>query len=167
MKTRGPLITLGAVAVLGVALWLGNMSSEQAPVAAPAAESVTTPNAAAPTVTPSPPATGFPAKADYVATVPTAAGEITLEISVDGGKAIAYACDGNSVEVWLRGDADNGVVNATSQDKVSVLDGHLEGNAVAGLLTIGEKSWVFTAPAVEGAAGLFGYERDGVRSSDA
>ncbi|MGV0604308.1 hypothetical protein [Mycolicibacterium sp. XJ1904] len=165
MKTRGPLITLGAVAVLGVALWLGNVFQEQAPVAAPAADSVTTPSAAAPTTTPSPPATGFPAKADYVGTVPTATGVITLEISVDGDKAIAYACDGNSVEVWLRGDADNGVVNATSQDKVSVLDGHLEGNAVMGLLTIGEKSWVFTAPTAEAPAGLFVYDRNGVRSS--
>ncbi|KUI19436.1 hypothetical protein AU192_06335 [Mycobacterium lehmannii] len=165
MKTRGPLITLGAVAVLAVALWLGNVSKEQAPVAAPAAESVTTASAVAPTTAPSAPATGFPARADYVGTVPTATGEITLEISVDGGKVIAYACDGNSVEVWLRGDADKGVVNATSQDKASVLDGHLEGNAVMGLLTIGEKSWVFTAPAAEAPAGLFVYERDGVRSS--
>ncbi|VEG44339.1 Uncharacterised protein [Mycolicibacterium flavescens] len=43
---------------------------------------------------------------------------------------------------------------------MSVLDGHLEGNAVKGLLTIGEKSWVFTAPAAEARAGLLVYERE-------
>ncbi|KUI45420.1 hypothetical protein AU197_13890 [Mycobacterium sp. IS-1590] len=165
MRTRGPLITLGAVAALAAALWLGNASQEPAPAAAPATESATTPSAPAPATAPQPPATGFPARADYVGTVPTAIGPITLEISVDGDQAIAYACDGDSVEMWLRGDATDGVVNLTSRDKTGVLDGHLDGDAVMGLLTIGEKSWVFTAPAAEAPAGLFVYERDGVRSS--
>ncbi|UUO00982.1 hypothetical protein M4D79_20035 [Mycolicibacterium novocastrense] len=165
MRTRGPLITLGAVAALAAALWLGNVSQEQAPAAAPATEAVATSSAPAPAKVPQPPATGFPARADYLGTVPTATGEITLEISVDGDQALAYACDGDSLEVWLRGDAADGVVNLTSKDKTGVLDGHLDGNAMVGLLTIGEKNWVFTAPAAEAPAGLYRYEREGVRSS--
>ncbi|MGE2720933.1 hypothetical protein [Mycolicibacterium celeriflavum] len=162
MRTRGPLITLGAVAALAAALWLGNVSHQEAPAAAPVAESVT---ASPPASAMPPPAPSFPAKADYVGAVPTAGGEMTLEISVDGDRAIAYACDGDSIEVWLRGAATNGVVDLASKDGTGVLDGHLEGDAVAGLLTIGEKSWDFTAPAVESPAGLYTYERDGVRSS--
>lgn len=165
MRTRGPLITLGAVAALAGALWIGNVSQEPAPAAAPAAEAVATSSAPPPASAPQPPAPGFPARADYLGTVPTATGEITLEISVDGDRAVAYACDGNSVEVWLRGDAADGVVNLTSKDKAGVLDGHLEGNAMVGSLTIGEKNWVFTAPASEAPAGLYRYEREGVRSS--
>jgi hypothetical protein len=107
----------------------------------------------------------FPAKADYVGKVPTAAGVITLEITVNGPKAVAYACDGNAVEVWLRGSATNGALSLTSKDKASRLEGRLQGATVAGTLWIGEKKWDFTAAPVEPPAGLYVYEDEGVRNS--
>jgi len=168
MKIRGPILTLGAVAVLGVGILLVNISKEEsAPPANPYSQSTTaTASPAAPPpapATPAPPA--FPAKADYVGKVPTANGTITLEITVDGAKAIAYACDGNTVESWLRGSAVNGAVSLANKDKTSRLDGHLEGSAVVGTLWIGEKKWDFNAPVAQPPAGLYVYDNAGVRNS--
>ena len=171
MKIRGPLVTLGAVAVLGIGILLVNMSKEESPPPGkPAAESTTavaTTTTAAPAPAPpsTPPPPAFPAKADYVGKIPTANGTITLEITVDGDKAIAYACDGNTVESWLRGSAVNGAVSLANKDKTSRLEGRLEGNAVVGTLWIGEKQWDFNAPAAQPPAGLYVYENAGVRNS--
>lgn len=107
----------------------------------------------------------FPAKADYVGKIPIASGVITLDITVEGDKAIAYACDGNSIESWLRWPAVNGTVSLANKDKTSRLEGRLEGTAIVGTLWIGEKKWDFTAPAAQAPAGLYVYEEGGVRSS--
>jgi hypothetical protein len=171
MKIRGPLVTLGAVAVLGVGILLVNMSKEEAaPPGQPAAQSTTTvapTTAAAPSPAPStpPPPPAFPAKADYVGKIPIANGTITLEITVQGDKAVAYACDGNTIESWLRGSASNVALSLANKDKTSRLEGHLEGSAVVGTLWIGEKKWDFNAPAAQPPAGLYVYENAGVRNS--
>jgi hypothetical protein len=169
MKIRGPLVTLGAVAALGVGILLLNMSNEgSAPLGKPAAQSATTvapTTAAAPLAPTTPPPPAFPAQADYVGKIPTANGTITLEITVQGDKAVAYACDGNTVESWLRGSAVNGALSLANKDKTSRLEGHLEGNAVVGTLWIGEKKWDFDAPAGQPPAGLYVYENAGVRNS--
>ncbi|HZN81117.1 MAG TPA: hypothetical protein VFC01_15735 [Mycobacterium sp.] len=171
MKIRGPLVTLGAVAVLGIGILLVNMSKEESPPpgksAAESTTAVATTTTAAPAPAPpsTPPPPAFPAKADYVGKIPTANGTITLEITVDGDKAIAYACDGNTVESWLRGSAVNGAVSLANKDKTSRLEGRLEGNAVVGTLWIGEKQWDFNAPAAQPPAGLYVYENAGVRNS--
>ena len=170
MKIRGPLITLGAVAALGVGILLVNISQETdpAPPGKPAAQSTTSATAAPappPPTTTAPPAPAFPAKADYVGKVPTANGVITLEITVEGDKAVAYACDGVTVESWLRGPAVNGTVNLANKDKTSRLEGHLQGSAVVGTLWIGDKKWDFNAAAAEPPAGLYVYEEGGTRSS--
>jgi hypothetical protein len=169
MKIRGPLVTLGAVAVLGVGILLVNISKEDpAPPASPTNPTTTT-AAATPAVPPpappTPPPPAFPAQADYVGKVPTATGTITLEITVQGDKAVAYACDGNTVESWLRGSAVNGAVSLANKAKTSRLEGRLEGSAIVGTLWIGEKKWDFNAPAAQPPAGLYVYENAGVRSS--
>jgi len=170
MKIRGPLVTLAAVAVLGAGILLVNMSKEEsAPQANPYSQSTTTAAVATPAPpppsTPPPPAFPFPAQADYVGKIPTANGTITLEITVQGDKAIAYACDGNTVESWLRGSAGNGVVSLANKVKTSRLEGHLEGNAIVGTLWIGEKKWDFNAPVAQPPAGLYVYDNAGVRNS--
>jgi hypothetical protein len=170
MKISGPVVTLGAVAALGVGILLVNMSKEEsAPPANPYGQSTTTTAAASPVVpqpapsTPPPPV--FPATADYVGKVPTANGTITVEITVDGAKAVAYACDGNTIESWLRGSAVNGAVSLANKDKTSRLEGHLEGSAILGTLWIGEKKWALNAPAAQPPAGLYVYDNAGVRNS--
>jgi hypothetical protein len=163
-KRIGPLVTLAAVAALGAGLWLMNVSQEtaDAPPAKPVAQSTTT---AAPAPPPAPPPVAFPAKADYVGKIPTAAGVITLDITVNGPKAVAYACDGNTVEVWLKGSATNGALSLASKDKASRLEGRLQGATVVGTLWIGEKKWDFTTAPAEPPAGLYVSENNGVRNS--
>jgi len=169
MKMSGPLITLAAVAVVGAGILLVNISQEPdpAPQNKPVAASTTT-AAAAPAppparTIPQPPA--FAANADYIGKVATATGVITLDITVEGDKATAYACDGNTVESWLRGPAVNGTVNLTSKDNTSRLEGRLDGANVVGTLSIGEKKWDFTAAPAQEPAGLYVYEEAGVRGS--
>ena len=170
MKIRGPLVTLAAVAVLGAGILLVNMSKEEsAPQANPYSQATTTAAAATPAAPPpapsTPPPPAFPAQADYVGKIPTANGTITLEITVQGDKAVAYACDGNTVESWLRGSAVNGAVSLANKDKTSRLEGHLEGNAIVGTLWIGEKKWDVNAAVAQPPAGLYVYDNAGVRNS--
>jgi hypothetical protein len=171
MKIRGPLVTLAAVAALGVGILLVNMSKEEsAPPASPYHQPTTTaaaatPAAPAPPPPPAPPAAAFPAKADYVGKIPTAEGTITLDITIEGDKAVAYACDGNSIESWFRGSATNGALSLASKDKTGRLEGRLEGNAVVGTLWIGEKKWDFKADPAQPPAGLYVYDNAGVRNS--
>jgi hypothetical protein len=170
MKIRGPLVTLAAVAALGVGILLVNMSKEEkAPSGNPYSQSTTTAAAATPAPPPpapsTPPPPAFPAKADYVGKIPIASGTITLEITVQGDKAVAYACDGNTIESWLRGSATNGALSLASKDKTGRLEGRLEGNAVVGTLWIGEKKWDFKADPAQPPAGLYVYDNAGVRNS--
>jgi hypothetical protein len=159
MKIRGPIVTLGAVAALAVGILFVNVSkTDDASSVNPYAQKTTT--AAAP-----PPPPAFPAKADYVAKIPIASGAMTLEITVEGDRAVAYACDGNTIEAWLRGSATNGALSLANKDKTSRLEGHLEGTAVVGTLWIGEKKWDFTAPAAQPPAGLYVYDDAGARTS--
>lgn len=170
MKFRGPLLTLGAVVVLGAGILLVDVSKEPDPTTpgkAVAESTTTAPATAAPQPPPpiKPPVPAFPEKADYVGKIPTANGKITLEIAVQDDKAVAYACDGNKVEAWLRGSAVNGALSLASKDKTSMLEGHLEGSAVAGTLRIDQEKWNFNAPQVQSPAGLYVYQNAAARSS--
>lgn len=143
MKIRGPAVTLFAAAAVGSGMWFVNVSHQEPVIVRPAAER---PAPATTTTTAKPPAApAFPAKASYFGEIPTAAGVITLDVSVDGPTATAYACDGKAVESWMRGSASNGAVSLASRDKSSRLEGRLRGDAVAGILWIGPKRWDFTA----------------------
>ena len=154
MKVTGPVATLGAVAALGAGLLLVNVSKEEPP-APPASASVTA-SVAAPSAPasppPAPPRRAFPAKADYAGEIPTRSGVLTLDITVDGPKAVAYACDANMIETWLEGSATDGTVTLSNKHRSSRLEGRLEGSALVGTLRIGEKTWEFTATRVGDAA---------------
>lgn len=164
MKRRGPLLTLAAAAVLGLALLGVNMSEEEPAAASSPAASVVPTTTAAPAAAPAPGAP-FPAKADYVGTVARSAGPpLTLAITVEDGAVTAYACDGAAVETWLQGRVAGDVARLTGRDGAR-LEGRAGGGAVRGTLWIGGASWEFTAPAVTGAAGLYAATGDGVRQS--
>lgn len=170
MKVTGPLVTLGAVAALGIGIYAVNVSKEPEPAAPPAAPATSTSQAAPATSVAAPPTTApaavpFPAAADYQGKVETKTGVITLDISIKGATARAYACDGKAIETWLSGPAEAGTVTLTSKDKTSHLEGRHDGKNVAGTLSIGEKSWPFTASAVQPPAGLYVSQDNGVRNS--
>lgn len=168
-KRLGPLLTLAAVAALGVGIWLVNVSQETTSEPnAPVAQSTTTappPTAATTTATAAPVSPAFPANANYVGKIQAPTGAITLELTVAGDRAIAYACDGNSVEVWLRGSATDGVLTLENRTGTSSLSGRLQDGTVVGTLTLDGTPLDFTAAPVEPPAGLYVYEGDGVRNS--
>jgi hypothetical protein len=156
---RGPVLTL--VAMLGLALTLvlvnGATTRDAAavPVAAapvavtaavdPAAPSAAPEPAAPETVAEPPPTAAFPATAKFVGEAPTAKGPIPIEITVDGGRAKAYVCDGKKIEVWLQGTAEDGVVELTGR-KGARLSGTLTGDAVEGTVVLaGHPEWTFSA----------------------
>lgn len=152
MKIKGPIATLGAVAVLGTGLWLVNVTKQSDPVPQPAAATVTSAPGTPPAPT-TPPAAPFGSREDFVADIPIRTGTLALEIRVTGDTARAYACDNAGIEMWLSGSAVNGVLKLSSTDKVSRLDGRHQGDTVVGKLRIGEKSWDFTA--VPGETSVF------------
>src|ERR1700752_1124819 len=95
MKIKGPIATLGAVAVVGTGLWLVNVNKQSEAVPQPAAATVTSAPAATPSAAP------FGDREDFVADIPTKIGNLGLEIRVTGDKARAYACDNEGIETWL------------------------------------------------------------------
>ncbi|MGW0252527.1 hypothetical protein ACWDYH_38470 [Nocardia goodfellowii] len=164
MKRLGPWLTLAAIAVLGLVLLVVNMSKDTEPSSAQPNSGPSPSASAAPEPT-GPKATPFPANADYVATIPLAAGGVmTLEITVEGDKAIAYACDGKAIESWLQGPATNGSLKLTGKNDATLTGTH-DGTAVNGNLSIGGKQWEFKAEPVTPPAGLYVYNEGGVRQS--
>lgn len=168
MMRRGPLLTLAAAAALGIGLLFVNISNEEdapdpaAVTSVPAAPAPATSAPPAPAAEPS--AKPFPPKADYVGQVPIATGQITLEVTVQGDKAVAYACDGNTIETWLQGTAKDGTVALTGKNDAK-LDGVNDGGSVNGTLEIGGKSWKFTSAPVAPPAGLYISNESGTRTS--
>jgi hypothetical protein len=142
---RGPLATLAAVAVAGAGLWLVNSAADpdRGPqlVSVPAAATATVTSTAVPVPSPQ-----FPSAAEYSGSIPTAGAPIVVELSVTGGTARAYVCDGDAIETWLSGNVAGDSVHLVSDG--GALDGRLQGRAVIGRLSLGEKSWDFTAPEV-------------------
>ncbi|MFX0575020.1 hypothetical protein [Nocardia nepalensis] len=162
MKRLGPWLTLAAVALLGLVLLAINMSKDTEPSTANTNTVATT---QAPPTTTAPAAVPFPGKADYVGKIPLASGgTTTLEITVAGDKAIAYACDGKTIESWLRGSATNGSLQLTGKDDAR-LTGAYDGKTVQGTLWIGGKQWNYTAAPVQPPAGLYIYSAAGTRQS--
>ena len=153
-RIRGPVITLAAVAALGGGLWWVNAAQQGEPAAAPApVVAVTVDNAAAPSAPPKRPVpVQFPASAAYSGVIAARTGVTTVDITVTGDEAVAYVCDGESLEMWLRGSARDGALDLADRDRSARLSGSLNGAAVggpfvAGTLWIGERTWDFTAAA--------------------
>jgi hypothetical protein len=152
MTIRSPLLTLAALACAAVSIWLVNGSHEPgaAVPAAPAAAPVATP-AAEPAAKPGePPRRAESQPMRFVAEIPTRDSTLTLDITVEGESARAYACDNEGIEVWLRGRAADGVVTLANTGATSRLDGQLTDAAVTGTLSVDGRQWRFTAGAVEG-----------------
>ncbi|CDO08364.1 hypothetical protein BN977_03183 [Mycolicibacterium cosmeticum] len=158
MKSKGPLVTLAAVVALGGGLWAVNVQhTPPEPASAAAAARPAATAAVSPTPKPAPPPPAAPdpfaAKANFAGKIPTATGTITLEITVRGTEAVAYACDGRAIEAWLRGSARGGALALSSKGATSSLTGEHHGNTVTGTLKIGEKSWKFTTSEVDRVQG--------------
>ena len=162
MRQLGPLLTLGAVAVLGAALFTAGALADPARQAAPVAAAAESPPAEAPPPEIPPP---DPAAAEPPAAVPSPAvveavwagrssgNEVTVAVAVRDGRAVAYVCDGEQVEAWLEGALTGDVLALTGAD--AVLDATVDETAALGSVTVAGVSWPFSAQVVQAPDGLY------------
>ena len=157
MSKRGPLFTIAAVALLGLILIAVNVFNGNDDNSTPTASTKST-SADRSGTAPSGDKTGagatgnddtrndggpagdlFPSKGKYVGTLPPEpSGTMTLSVTVDGDKALAYACDGDTVESWLSGSAKDGKLDLTGKNNAR-MTGTLDGTDVVGVLNLGQK----------------------------
>jgi hypothetical protein len=179
MKRYAPLVTLAAVAALGVGFFVANTVNQQG-AAQPSAVAAIEPAAAAadqaPTVvdlgrlTPqsaSPPAAAgvedqaeqqgaaAPAVAEKAYAGWSSGKEVSVAIAVKDGRAVAYVCDGKKVEAWLEGTVTGDTLSLESKDGSATINGTASESSSDGTVTVGGKTWPFTAEGVTGPAGLY------------
>lgn len=164
MARTGPLLTLTAGGALAAVLLVASMNAaddgDTGETGLVAGETPTT----APATTPSEavedpqdpqeaeePVAEQPEPVPYVGWVD---GDLaTLAIIVTGQRATAYVCDGDTVEAWLRGEADRGDLVLTGED--GELVGRYDGAGATGEVSVGELTVEFTIDLVEPPAGLY------------
>jgi serine/threonine-protein kinase len=178
MKLRSPIITLLTGAALAVALWIASMtaatsattgygaSATRTPTVAPtvaassAAASTSPASSPSPTAAPSSPAPsettsgGFviPDHANYVG--PVQAGGGAIAISLHDKVAIAYYCNGASIEEWMKGVPNHGHLTLTGKNgahaEVDYALGHARGH-----VHVDGFSYTFSVIAVHKPSGLY------------
>ncbi|MGQ4381436.1 hypothetical protein ACN6K9_005752, partial [Streptomyces sp. SAS_267] len=136
MKRPGPLLTLLAGLVFGVFLLTLNATTGTKSTSNPYQEASpgVSVSATAPPATASPSRSVPPSPSPSRAAVPNAdyAGRTdddssAVAVSLRGGKAIAYFCDGHDKESWLKGDVeDDGTMRLTGSHG-DELNGTLQG----------------------------------------
>lgn len=153
MSNRGPIITLLAVVAVAVVLLLANTTLQSQTASQNTAAPPSAPDAPArtPPVTP-PPAVEAPEQATYAGR--TEGKEATIAIEVQGDQAAAYVCDGRRVEAWLQGTITGDELSLEGARGASVT-GTLEGDSIAGTVSVGGKQWPYSAQLADQPAGLY------------
>ncbi|WP_088288862.1 hypothetical protein [Kineosporia sp. A_224] len=168
MKLSGPLVTLALGALVGGAV-LATSSAAARPdavVAAATASSTQTPTAeppAAPPATAAPrasvtdaaaaPDSGSPLSdgelAAYAGRLP--GGRYSLIMAVRDDRVVAYVCDGDEVESWLRGTVSGPSLSLTGKNGETLAATLVTGRASGTVEALGER-WSFTVSAVDPAS---------------
>ncbi|GAA4936480.1 protein kinase domain-containing protein [Actinoplanes utahensis] len=78
----------------------------------------------------------------------------TLAISIRDGAAIAYICDGDRLEAWLKGTAKNGLLSLTGKNGTKIT-GLFDATRAAGDITVGGKAHRFEIGVVSKPSGLY------------
>ena len=159
MKSKTPLITLLTGAALGAVLLVASMlATPQAPASptaaatpAPASTATAQPSPASPAATATAVA-NVPAKANYAGEVN--GGGASVAISIHGGQAIAYVCNGSIIEAWLKGTAAGGHLTMTGKGRARLTATYRARRAVGHVIAHGIR-YTFSAPAVHRPSGLY------------
>ena len=178
MRRNTPLITLLTGAALGVVLLVASMlatpSGKPASYSA-AAAATSAPAASAPASATSPPVTGSspaspassppspaapspttvttsPVKATYAGRVGGGGGSVA--VSIHGSRAIAYVCNGSTVEAWFKGTAVNGVLIMTGKNHSHFSAIYDFGKVTGDVLAHGT-DYSFSVPVVSKPSGLY------------
>ncbi|WP_371651701.1 hypothetical protein [Streptomyces mirabilis] len=162
MKRPGPLLTLLAGLLLAVFMLTLNATtgtknaSSSSPETSPGAtpQASPPPTSAPPSPSPPPPSKSAPPNADYAGR--TDDNSSAVAVSLRGGKAIAYFCDGRSKESWLKGDVKgDGTMKLTGKNGAE-LDGTLkDGRSIRGTVDLGGQRYAFTADKAVKPSGLY------------
>ena len=176
MRRNTPLITLLTGAALGVVLLIASMlatpsgkpasysaaaaAATSAPASATSAPAVATgPSSASPapsSPTPAAPSpttvTTSPVKATYAGRVGGGGGSVA--VSIHDGQAIAYVCNGSTVEAWFKGTAVNGVLIMTGKNHSHFSAIYDFGKVTGDVLAHGT-DYSFSLPVVNKPSGLY------------
>jgi hypothetical protein len=186
MKIKTPIITLFVGLALAVVLLIASMSAVSAKKAALAAASASAAASAAPAVSTSSSASGAAASASQSASAAASAsasaaasasasgsfvipphanydGEVqgnlgAVALVVHDTFAIAYFCNGSTIEAWFSGTPDNGKLNMTGKGAASAgatLTANYALGHARGTVVIKGVSYVFSIIAVHKPSGLF------------
>ena len=158
MKRSGPLLTLLAGLLVGLFMLSLNATTGEKTTSSSVAQSPSTkasPSPAPTTSAPSPTPSKSPQPdADYAGR--TDDDSSAIAVSLRNGRAIAYFCDGQDKESWLKGDVeDDGTMKLTGKGG-SELNGTLkEGKRISGTVDIGGGHYTFTADKAIKPSGLY------------
>ena len=159
MKRRMPLITLLAGTVVGVVILVASMLSTTRTAPHNDAAAVSTPGSAVVTrpapVSPAAKASTFanvPARADYAGRAD--GGDPFVAISIHGGQAIAYVCNGGVIEAWLQGTAIAGKLVMTGKNNARLKAAYTFSDAI-GYLVVDGTRYTFSIPSVHKPSGLY------------
>jgi hypothetical protein len=155
MRHKGPILTLAAGLVLAAVLMVLNLKATNTGAQAPTGGEAT-----APTATKPPTATAAPTKAPP-ANGPTVTyagdvegGSATVAIAVKNGKAVAYLCDGDDIEAWLQGTAEDGQLDLRGEGNAS-LTGTFGNGIARGSISAEGSRFTFSAKTVKPPSGLY------------
>lgn len=162
MKRPGPLLTLLAGLLLAVFMLTLNATtgtknaSSSSPETSPGAtpQASPPPTSAPPSSSPPPPSKSAPPNADYAGR--TDDNSSAVAVSLRGGRAIAYFCDGRSKESWLKGDVkDDGTMKLTGKNGAELNGTLKDGTSIRGTVDLGGQRYAFTADKAVKPSGLY------------
>jgi hypothetical protein len=163
MRRNTPLITLLTGGALGVVLLIASMLAprSKAPAgfsaaATPTPASAATVQSSSPAASPAPAATATANaqfRADYAGRVKGGV-HASVAISIHGTQAIAYACNGSSVEAWLKGTAAGGRLALTGKNG-AVLTGNYDSRRAFGNVSADGITYAFSVYTVKKPSGLY------------
>jgi hypothetical protein len=163
MRRNTPLITLLTGGALGVVLLIASMLAprSKAPTgysaaATPTPASAATVQSSSPAASPAPAATATANaqfRADYAGRVKGGV-HASVAISIHGTQAIAYACNGSSVEAWLKGTAVGGRLALTGKNG-AVLAGNYDSRRAFGNVSADGLTYAFSVYTVKKPSGLY------------
>lgn len=163
MRRNTPLITLLTGGALGVVLLIASTLAprSKAPTgfsaaATPTPASATTVQSSSPAASPAPAATATANaqfRADYAGRVKGGV-HASVAISIHGTQAIAYACNGSSVEAWLTGTAAGGRLALTGKNG-AVLTGNYDSRRAFGNVSADGITYAFSVYTVKKPSGLY------------
>jgi hypothetical protein len=124
--------------------------SSEAPEQSPAESSAAV---SAPAVAASPePTRTTPTRANYAGRVGGGGGSVA--VSVHGDKAVAYVCNGSTVEGWMRGKVENGKLVLTGKNKAHLTASYHAGK-VTGDVEAHGTDYSFSVSTVNKPSGLY------------